>query len=49
MAAMVKVARGRGPADVKRAGREVCRIALAGCVPDETSARKILAMKARTS
>jgi hypothetical protein len=34
-------------ADVKRAGREMCRIALAGCVPDEAAARRILAAKAR--
>jgi hypothetical protein len=33
--------------DVKRAGREMCRIALAGCVPDEAAARRILAAKAR--
>lgn len=35
-------------ADVKRGGQAMCRIALAGRLPDEAAARMALAVKART-
>ena len=34
-------------ADVKRAGKLMCRVALAGTVSDEAEARRVLASKAR--